>query len=273
MTEKAPVSVAIPCFRCDETIVRAVESVVGQALPPMEILLVEDGSDDEGKTLDALYNLQSKYVDSAIKVISLDRNSGAAAARNRGWDEATQPYIAFLDADDTWHPEKLRIQYEYMCRNPEVVISGHQCMWLRDGEIPSNTHTPLILITTVIKPVSLVFKNCFSTPTVMLRRNIPFRFSDIKRYCEDVYLWQQIAFSGRLVIRIESQLAYIHKAPYGEGGLSAQLWEMEKGELSNFVALYRAGSINWLLFIAATGFSISKYVKRLGVTWINRAAC
>lgn len=263
-----PVSAVIPCFRCSTTIGRAVKSIAQQTIKPVEVILIDDASEDG--TLPVLQELAQVYP-GWVKVLQLNENRGAASARNAGWEAASQPYIAFLDADDAWHPEKLRIQYEYMCSNPEVVISGHQCMWLRDGETPPNV--PLILTTSKIEPVSLIFKNCFSTPTVMLKRNIPFRFLDKKRYAEDLHLWQQIAFSGLLVTRIESSLAYVHKALYGDGGLSAQLWEMEKGELSNFAALYRAGSINWLLLIAATGFSILKYVKRLVVTWINRAAC
>lgn len=263
-----PVSAVIPCFRCSKTIGRAVTSIAQQTIKPAEVILVDDASGDG--TLSVLQELSQAYP-GWIKVLRLSENRGAASARNAGWEAASQPYIAFLDADDEWHPEKLRIQYEYMCSNPEVAVSGHQCMWLHDSEVPPDT--PLILITSKIEPISLIFRNCFSTPTVMLKRNIQFRFSDNKRYCEDLYLWQQIAFAGLPVMRMESPLAYIHKAPYGEGGLSAQLWEMEKGELGNFVALYQAGHINWLLFIAVTGFSLLKYVKRLVVTWINRTAC
>lgn len=263
-----PVSVVIPCFRCSKTIGHAVASIAQQTIKPAEVILVDDASGDS--TLSVLQELAQAYP-GWVKVLRLGENRGAASARNAGWEAASQPYIAFLDADDAWHPEKLRIQYEYMCSNPEVAVSGHQCMWLRDGETPPDA--PLIMTTSKIEAISLIFRNCFSTPTVMLKRNIQFRFSDNKRYCEDSYLWQQIAFAGLLVTRMETTLAYIHKAPYGEGGLSAQLWEMEKGELDNLVTLYQAGRINWLLLIVATGFSILKYVKRLVVTWINRTAC
>lgn len=260
-----PVSAVIPCFRCSTTIGRAVASIAQQTAKPVEVILVDDASGDG--TLQVLRELAQAHP-GWIKVLQLNENRGAASARNAGWEAASQPYIAFLDADDAWHPEKLRIQYEYMCSNPEVAISGHQCIWLHDGETPPDA--PLSMAASKIKPVSLIFKSCFSTPTVMLKRCLQFRFPDNKRYSEDLYLWQQIAFSGLPITRMESTLAYIHKAPYGEGGLSAQLWEMEKGELGNFAALYQAGYINWLLLVAATGFSITKYVKRLALTWIRR---
>jgi hypothetical protein len=109
----------------------------------------------------------------------------------------------------------------------------------------------------------LLFKCAFSTPTVMLKCNIPFRFQEDKRCSEDFLLWQQIAFAGFQLMRIDSPLAYLHKPLYGGGGLSAQMWEMEKGELNNFVVLYSAGSINLLLYVVGSLFSIAKFIKRL----------
>ncbi|MHB1099234.1 MAG: glycosyltransferase family 2 protein, partial [Burkholderiales bacterium] len=109
---KVPVSVIIPCYRCAETIARAVDSVLKQTLPPEEILLVEDCSGDDGNTLAVLHSLQQN--NPFIRVIPLAKNGGPAAARNAGWDAAKQPYIAFLDADDAWHPKKLEIQYSWM---------------------------------------------------------------------------------------------------------------------------------------------------------------
>lgn len=266
---QAHVSVIIPCYRCTETIERAVASVARQTLRPKEVLLVEDCSGDDGKTLDLLYRLQQKYREKVdLKIIALEKNGGPAGARNVGWDVATQPYIAFLDADDEWRPEKLEIQYEYMRENPEIVVTGHQYIWLSSRK-PVLHHFPISSYTN-ISPLNLLFRNCFPTSSVMLKNKVPFRFTAGKRCAEDLYLWQQVAFAGFLVVRIEVPLVHYYKALYGEGGLSAQLWKMEKGELDNFVALYRAGSINWLLFIAATIFSIIKYIKRLAVTWVNR---
>ncbi|MDD5412709.1 MAG: glycosyltransferase family 2 protein [Methylobacter sp.] len=255
----ANVSVIIPCYRSADTVQRAVESVAKQTLVPVEVILVEDCSGDE--TLQKLYHLQTLYADGWIKVIPLTINDGPGTARNVGWEVAKEPYITFLDADDTWHPEKLRIQYEFIRNNPDVALCGHQCIWLRDSAPPPVL--PKDLQETKISARSLLFKNAFSTPTVMLRRDIPFRFQESKRFAEDLLLWQHIAFAGLLVVRIESPLAYVHKSLYGEDGLSAQLWKMEIGELRNLIELNRQNKINHILFIAATGFSMAKYYKRL----------
>jgi hypothetical protein len=150
-----------------------------------------------------------------------------------------------------------------MQSNPDVSLCGHLCPWLRENEkLPV---LPFNFSATKISAVSLLFKNAFSTPTVMLKRDIPFRFQEEKRCAEDIFLWQQIAFAGLQVARIESPLAYVHKPYYGAGGLSAQLWEMEKGELENFVSLYEGGKINGGLLVVATNFSILKYIRRIVV--------
>ena len=254
----APVSVVIPCFRCGKTIRRALTSIVQQSKVPAEIILVDDASGDD--TWSELTELANAYP-GWIKLLRFEENQGAASARNAGWAAATQAYVAFLDADDSWNTEKLHVQYAYMRDNPEVSLCGHRCVLLQDEEalpvLQERFHS------TKINATSLLFRNAFFTPSVMLKRDIRHRFQKRKRFAEDFLLWQQIAFSGLNVVRIESPLAYIHKSPYGAGGLSAQLWRMETGELGNFVTLYRAGSINTPLYVAASLFSMIKFVRRL----------
>lgn len=261
----ADVSVVIPCYRCRDSIDRAVKSIFEQTLLPKEVILIDDASGDG--TLEVLYALAKQY-SGWIKVIEMKVNSGAASARNAGWAVASQPFIAFLDADDSWHPDKICIQYKYMRDNIFLAISGHQCLILRHQEacswaLPSFKCTK-------IKPVDLIFKSCFSTPTVMLKSDLPFRFVEKKRFAEDFYLWQQIAFSGLPIARIELPLACVHKKLYGEGGLSAQLWAMEKGELDNFMRLYSSLNINFSMLVIACAFSFVKFLRRLIFTWLSK---
>ena len=106
---RVPVSVVIPCYRCADTIERAVESVIAQTASPAEVWLVEDGSGDDGRTLAVLHELRQRHSgEVSIEVISLGKNFGCAVARNTGWDASPQLYIAFLDADDAWHRRNSR---------------------------------------------------------------------------------------------------------------------------------------------------------------------
>lgn len=256
-----PISVIIPCYRCSDTIGRAVASVAAQSLQPAEIILVDDGSNDG--TLENLYRLRKQYPDGWIKVISQSENGGPGTARNTGWTNATQPYIAFLDADDAWHPDKLKIQYQMMLAEPDTALSGHLYRWSKTEQV-TETVLPAPAVSR-IGILSLLLKNRFSTPTVLLKRDIPFRFTAGKKYCEDYELWLQIVASGRKAVFIHLPLAFLYKAPYGENGLSAQLWKMEQGELEAYLHLYRTHKLNPLLFSAVICWSIGKYLLRLAI--------
>ncbi|MEC4747377.1 glycosyltransferase family 2 protein [Methylomicrobium sp. Wu6] len=256
-----PVSVVIPCYRCAATIGRAVASVAAQSVQAREVIVVDDCSTDD--TLDNLYRLQKMYTEGWMKIISQTVNGGPGTARNAGWDAASQPYIAFLDADDTWHPDKLRIQYQAMCANPEVAISGHAYSWSMASQMaPITPEEPGIK---AIKASHLLLKNRFSTPTVMLKKDLPFRFIAGKRYCEDYDLWLQIVLSGYKAIFINAPLTYLFKAPYGDSGLSAQLAKMERGELEAYLHLCRKDKINIFLLMIVVFWSISKYLLRLAI--------
>src|SRR5690606_8616473 len=99
-------------------------SVAAQTLPPAEVLMVEDCSGDG--TLDALRRLASAYPPGWVRVLALDGNGGPSRARNVGWEQATQPWIAFLDADDTWGARKLELQMAALEADPEIALLGHR---------------------------------------------------------------------------------------------------------------------------------------------------
>ena len=265
-----PVSTIIPCYCCADTIGRAVKSVWTQSWRPYEVFLVDDASPDN--TLDVLYALKRQYPENWIKVISLKTNKGPGYARNVGWEQASQEYIAFLDADDSWHPQKVEIQLKWMLKNPNVVLSGHLCKQLNgylNDELPYNNNTMVFneelfdkFNIKFVSKRSLLLSNQFSTRTVMLKKDIPFRFYE-KRYSEDYLLWLMIVLNDYKAALIELPLAYLYKAPYGEGGLSGQLWEMEKGELETYLIVSKEKPILrkyiWLLYI----YSMIKFIKRL----------
>ena len=102
----------MPAWRAAATLPASVASVQTQTCPDWELLIVEDGSGDA--TLAVAQALAR--TDARIRVISLPVNTGAARARNVGLAQARGRYIAFLDADDNWMPEKLARQLAFMAR-------------------------------------------------------------------------------------------------------------------------------------------------------------
>jgi len=256
------VSVIIPCYNCGDTIERALGSVIAQTVRPTEVILVNDASSDE--TLNELCQLQAHYGRDWIKVVPLNEHSGPSVARNIGWEYATQEYIAFLDADDAWHPQKLGIQYGWMVNHPNVALSGHLCLWLKDAA--RRPPLPIACEAWQVKKWSLLLSNRFLTPSVMLKRVMEFRFSPDEKYSEDYLLWNQIVLSGREAYHLEMPLAYSYKAPYGAGGLSGQLWKMESGELDTYRRLRNEQLISWPAFVGLSVFSIVKCIRRLVIS-------
>lgn len=264
---RAPVSVVIPCYCCASTIDRAVESVARQTRLPAEVILIDDGSPDDGETLQALHAVAARYAGVMnVKVIELPENKGPAAVRNAGWDAATQPYIAFLDADDSWLPQKLEIQSGWMKKHPEVAVCGHPCLWPGEDE-PKDSREWLEKQESVpysmISKAYLLLRNAFSTPSVMLKRDVPLRFDDGERYAEDYALWLRAACCSYGIARLDIPLARLHKAPFGEGGLSADLRRMEKGVQDVFRRLHAEGELGLFESMFGRAFSRLKYVRRL----------
>jgi glycosyltransferase involved in cell wall biosynthesis len=259
MTDKALVSVVIPCYRCARTIERAVASVAAQTLRPAEVILVDDASGDD--TRDVLNRLKEQFDAGWIKLVFLDKNVGAGSARNAGWAEASQPYVAFLDADDAWHFRKIEIQYGYMTAMPDVALCGHGFRLLKQGVLPywdvgqGNAQT--------VSKWAMLMSNRFVTPSAMIKRDISFRFIERQRYMEDHMLWLRVVCSGDRVIKLPVALAAIYKDPFGVTGLSSRVWLMERSDLGNYLRLYREGCINRSQLVALVAYSLLKYVRRL----------
>ena len=258
---QSQVSVIIPCYRCADTIERAVESVINQTLTPKEILLIEDCSDDAGITLAALYHLQQNFQGKvSIEVIPLKQNGGPGSARNAGWAAAQGTHVAFLDADDAWHPEKLEFQYRWMQVHPEIAMTGHGTTRFANAipDIPIGQPRSY-----PVSALKLLLSNQFPARSVMIRNDIPLRFSPGKRYAEDYLLWLQIVLTGYHAHYLDVVLAFSYKADFGNAGLSKNLWEHEKGELATFAQLYRERLISLMTYGAVSVFSLLKFLRRL----------
>lgn len=269
---RIPVSVVIPCYRCAETIERALASVAAQSALPEKVILVEDCSGDG--TLEKLYQLRGLYSDDWVQVIAKPRNSGPGETRNIGWDVASTPYVAFLDSDDSWHPRKLELQYKLMAGDPALALTGHGSQYL-DGPCTIVEHNPLPAFPhQYIYPVSsnyLLLSNAFSTTSVvMLRRDLPQRFEPDKKYCEDYLLWMQIVFSGGKASVLKLPLSYAYKSAYGEGGLTQSIWRMEKGELDAYQKIFQKYEVKLLVKLAIYIFSLAKCGRRYLIRWFRQ---
>ena len=107
------VSAVIPAYNAGKYVGRAIESVLAQTHKADEIIVVNDGSSDDTAEVVERFG-------GAVRFIRQE-NAGASVARNTGIEAATSEWIAFLDADDEWLPNKLKLQTEHLERNPKLV--------------------------------------------------------------------------------------------------------------------------------------------------------
>ena len=153
MTDEKPlVSVIIPVYNGARYLRAALESVFAQTYRDFEVIVVDDGSvDDSGVIAQSFPEVH--YIHQA--------NQGVAAARNHGLEAARGQYFAFLDQDDLWTPDKLRLQIEYLLGHPDVGYTLTQQKYFLDagGTLPAwfrkelfdSVHTGWVLGTLVVR--------------------------------------------------------------------------------------------------------------------------
>lgn len=202
------VSVVIPAYNAAGFIRRAVDSVLAQTWPRRDIIVVNDGSTDD--TLRELATYRDK-----IRIIDKP-NGGLPQARNSGIRAATGEYIAFLDADDRWLPEKLARQVEILVADPEVGFCSTVTRVEDPGGSPSGEwpcpHSKEPLLNTLFLQNGVIPG---SGSGVMVRRELFQRvglFDPTLRSLEDIDMWMRLAAVSRYAC-IDEALTVIVKHP------------------------------------------------------------
>ncbi len=180
------ITVVIPTFNRGWIIEEAIQSVLAQDFLDFELIIVDDGSTDNTSAI------LSRYVNYII--VLNQKNKGVSAARNKGIMEGSGKYVAFLDSDDLWLPEKLSCQIDFFKQNPDAMICQTNEIWIRNGVRvnPKKVHK---------KPSGMIFKpsllRCLVSPSaVMMRREL---FENIGLFdeqlpaCEDYDLWLRVS--------------------------------------------------------------------------------
>lgn len=250
--EKASVSVLIPYYNARLTIERAVNSIAKQTMLPDEVIIIDDCSTDK-ETNRVLHHVKEKYRNYfKITLLKTEKNAGPGSARNRGWEAAKGRYVAFLDADDAWHPQKIEIQYEMMKNDETIKFSCHRIVVDVDCDSKIYFEEENINIApffyNINKWKTLFKHNATGTPTVMIDRDIQLRFTENMRYAEDYLLYLKILFTDRGIV-IDEVLCKCFKELYGVSGLTGDLWKLEKGELKCFYLLAKEKYIPTILLV------------------------
>jgi glycosyltransferase involved in cell wall biosynthesis len=224
-------SVIIPTFNRAHVLKRSIDSVLKQSYQNFELIIVDDHSTDD--TQELIKNYQDQLTSFQT---SGDINQGVSKARNLGIKNARGKYIAFLDSDDEWLPEKLKLQYDYFQNHPHIRIVHGEEVWVRNGKRvnPKKIHQ---------KGGGHQFHRCLelcliSPSTVVLEKGLLHQMGGFREdfiVCEDYDLW--------LKITAENEVGFIQDPliiKYGghDDQLSAQYKAMD---------YYRVKSIDWIL--------------------------
>jgi len=259
VTSNAAISVVIPCFNSATTIERALRSVDYQTTKPHEVFIVDDASSDSTVSVVEQYARTSSL---NIHVIKQSVNGGPSVARNAAWNVATGDFIAFLDADDQWHPQKLQIQISAfelfpdasMCTNGHV-FNSQPSRWdhIESSKITYQRNSFW----------KYAIANRSATPTVMFRNTVTLRFPTDQRHAEDYYLWLLSSKVLGPTVHINQVLTFCSNPAYGGQGQSGRFWAMQKAELSGFRKLKRIGLLGVLEYSVITSWSCTKFVIRM----------
>lgn len=258
------VSVIIPMYNAENTITRSIESVLHQTYEgKKEVIIINDGSIDDSKKI--VENIIEKNTSDVSIILINKENGGVSTARNAGLKICKNDLIAFLDSDDAWYPNKLSIQINIMKENINVDFLGSilsykpwkRYLFRKIGYL------------TKIGLEDLMFKFCFQPSTVIFKRKIIDTvgyFDDKQKYAEEGNFFMRIAYGGFGCFLINEKLSYFgvnDKAGFGDGGLSGNLKEMQRGEVMNHKYALNSLKISKKTYYFARVFSVIKYARRL----------
>ncbi len=256
------VGVIIPVYNSGRQAIDAIRSVVAQtSFSVKEIIVVDDGSTDDSADF-----LRKTCLDLIIPVHILStQNGGAANARNYGMRNCCCDLYAFLDSDDTWFSNKLERQLSFFS-DPSVGMVG--CLTTMGGVVAF--HPDYSSDSRIISLRQQLFKNYFQTSTVIVRRHVvqsvgPFPVN--QRHAEEGDFFNRITARYKSILLPEFLVDYGGgKQGFGASGLSANLIEMEKGELRNILRAFRRGDCGFLILAIAVSYSLIKFVRRLMIS-------
>lgn len=218
------VSIVLPAYNAAQHLESTLDSVLSQTYKDFELVIVDDGSSDETYTLAESFCKR----DSRIKLIHQE-NQGAAAARNKGIQNAQGIYIAFLDADDLWVADKLAIQVEHLEQDPKLGMSFGKVQYITAEDVAAATISS-------VKLTNITAKDFFEENLAVTPSNTVFRkeallqvggFNEDSNLLgfEDVELFIHTICEGWKIEGINKNLISYRLS---EAGVSSDLSRMEK---------------------------------------------
>ena len=198
--EKEKVSIIVPMYNAEKFIGKTIESVLAQTYQNWEMLIMNDVSTDNSLAIVSVYAKK----DERIKIVNTEKNVGVVKGRNFLIDLASGKYIAFLDADDYWHNEKLEKQIKFM-KEKNASISCTEYTRVKENEEKIND----VIIKEEISYNDMLKNNYLGCLTVMYDdEKIGKRYFKELEKNEDYVLWLEIVKDVNTIYGLKENLAY-----------------------------------------------------------------
>lgn len=225
------ISTVIPTHNRADLLPDTLRSVLSQTVTDHEVIVVDDGSTDGTADL-----LQRDFP--TVKLIQ-QTQQGVSSARNRGIEVATGEWIALLDSDDQWHPNKLTRQLAAADNDPSAVIIHTEEIWIRDGKRVNPMHKHQ-------KRGGMIFEHCLplcciSPSSVLLKKSLLNKiglFDESLPACEDYDLWLRIC-AQHPVLFIDEPLTIKYGGHADQ--LSKRYWGMDRFRIQALLKLLNSG--------------------------------
>ena len=197
---KALISIITPNYNASNFVAETIESIINQTYENWELIIVDDGSTDNSVAIIEEF----VKVDARIKLICLDLNSGPAIARNKAIELSKGAYIAFLDSDDRWHPQKLAVQLRFMQKR-NIALSFTSYYSVNEQK----EHKKLLKAKEKVTYKNLLTNNYIGCLTAMYSmQHLGKVYMPIVSKRQDWALWLQITKNNVVAYGIQQPLAW-----------------------------------------------------------------
>lgn len=246
------VSIIMPAYNSADFIGEAISSVQLQTYENWELIVIDDGSDD--KTCELVEKFAES--DSRIRLYKNEKNIGVAKTRNRGFDLCNGKYVALLDSDDTWYPEKIAKQIAILeDRNAHIAYSSYAIVDMDNVKLKKDYVVP-----EEADFKRLLKENVIGCSTVMLTRDIVcnYRFES-EFFHEDYVLWLDLLLNGYKAVGCSETLVnwryIVNSRSFNKRKSAGNRWKIYRKHLK--LPLFKSA----YYFVSYAIASIKKYFR------------
>lgn len=207
------VTIIMPAYNCEKYLTAAVESVIKQSFVDWRLLILDDCSTDGTRAL------AERLAESDARITALhnERNMGVSRTRNRGVQESDTDWIAFLDSDDMWAPDKLQKQFSVVASHPEAKLLFTGSAFIRES---GERYDYVLHVPEQIDRKELLKQNIVSCSSVLVKRDLLLRYPmpDKRMMHEDYTVWLRILAEEPYAYAVNEPLLIYRKYQASKSG-------------------------------------------------------